>query len=73
MSEGESSKSADRIDQLVAAQKDTINDVFKFVGNVAELTSKGNFSPDAWVKEYRTLLVSLSDDMAKAAKALLKD
>lgn len=68
-----SGKAADRIDKLVEAQKTTIGHVSDFVADVATLTAKGNFSPEAWMKHYSTLLKGLSDDLAAAAKALLKD
>ena len=66
-------RKAQRIDKLVAAQKQTIKHVSDFVGNIATLTAKGNFSPVEWMDHYATLLKGLSEDLADATKALLND
>jgi hypothetical protein len=52
-----------RIDLLVEAQQKVVKHVGKFLGDAADMTMKGQFSPTAWLLRYATMWQELAKDL----------
>jgi hypothetical protein len=62
-----------RLDRFIKRQRQLIKTVSDYAIEVADSTSKGQFSASKWIQQTATMWQKLADDVAEMTKIVLKD
>jgi hypothetical protein len=66
------SKSGDRLERFVDVQERAVKRVSTFADNVAKLTTRGDYKPSTWAREYASLWRNFAKDMADMTRILFE-